>query len=483
MHIEPSYIACYENSLDGILLTELNGQIFAANPAVCTMLGMTEKEICTSNTAQLIDTADPNFERFIYITHQNGKARGHLIFKPKNGTILIGDVITCVSQNNFCQQQITMIIREVTATFSNGHAAEVNKQDKLLSDQQQSELVTTDNSNGSEERYRVMVENSYDAILLLDENLTTIYRSPSTEHVMGFKDEERLGKSYLELTHPDDLGKVKGLQQIVINNPGISIPITLRAKHSNGHYLWFIGVATNLLHKKGVNAIVVNLREISERKKAEDALQQLSNKLLLATRAANMCIWDWDIVNDILNLDAAMYTLFGIDLSEKSIRFEAWYKRLHPEDSLRQHEEINAAIQGLKDFDTQFRIIMPDQSIRYIRALALVERDESGKALRMIGNNRDISELKLAILEKEKIMDELVRRNNELEEFTLALSHNLRAPVANISGLSNMLFDQDNDEATAATIKTGLCQSVKRVDEVIIEMNNVLQGRQQLPQK
>ncbi len=477
MDIEPAYKACYEDSLDGILLTIPNGNVLAANPAACELLGMAEKEVCATDISELIDTEDPNFKRCVNVRNQTGKARGRLTFKCKNGKWLLCEVSTSVFQNSRGENQTAIIFHDITINLlAEQKATEAEFQYKKLLSLQKKELAAADNFN--EERYRVMVENSYDAVLLLDENLITIYRSPSTKHVMGFTDEERLGKSYLELTHPDDLGKVKGLQQIVINNPGMSIPITLRAKHSNGHYLWFMGVATNLLHKKSVNGIVVNLRDISERKKAEDALQKLSNKLLLATRAANMCIWDWDIVNNNLNWDDAMYELYGIDPAGFGGKFESWYNYLHPDDSERHLREIHAAIQGSKDFDTDFRIIMPDQSIRYIRAIALIERDESGKALLMIGNNWDISELKLAVIEKEKVMAELVRRNNELEKFTYALSHSLRAPVANIMGLSNMLFEQETDAETALTIKHGLNLSIKKVDDIIIEMNNVLKDRQ-----
>lgn len=331
-----------------------------------------------------------------------------------------------------------------------------------------------------EDRYRAMVENSYDAILLLDEELRTVYRSPSTTSIMGFKDDERLGQSYLELTHPDDVDKLKGLQQMVLNHPGRSIPITVRAKHSNGHYLWFIGVATNLLHEKNVHGIVVNLRDISERKKAEDDLKHLSNRLQLATQATNICIADWDIRNNYVTYDDCMFDLYQIDPDKFKHRFDSWVDRLHPEDRSRITNEIDAALVNQNDFKLEFRITLPDGEIKHIIAMCIIERDVTGHAIRIVATNQDATAQVRASQERERLITELIERNKALEQFAYIVSHNLRAPVANLMSLTDMSTDTDLSEADRNEINIGLKQSVTKIDQIINDLNEIFQSKQHL---
>ncbi len=331
-----------------------------------------------------------------------------------------------------------------------------------------------------EDRFRVMVENSYDAILLLDENLRTVYRSPSTTHIMGFKDDERLGQSYLELTHPEDVEKLKGLQQLVLQHPGRSIPITVRARHSSGHYLWFMGVATNLLHEKNVRSIVVNLRDISERKKTEDDLKRLSNRLQLATQAASVCIADWDIASNYVTFDDCMFELYQIDRNLFDHKFNAWAQRVHPDDRSRVIQEIEHALISKSDFKLKFKIQLPDGEIKHVISMCIIERDANEQAVRIVATNRDVTKQVLAAQERERLIAELIERNKALEQFAYIVSHNLRAPVANLVNLAEMITDVDLEETDRIEVSKGLNKSVNKIDQIINDLNEIFQSKQHL---
>ena len=135
----------------------------------------------------------------------------------------------------------------------------------------------------------------------------------------------------------------------------------------------------------------------------EEDLKQVSARLELATRAGGVGVWDYDIVNNILFWDDQMFSLYGITRKDFIGVYEAWQNGVHPDDKERGDKEIQMAILGEKEFDTEFRVIWPDSSIHNIRALAIVQCDESGKALRMIGTNWDITKIRKA--EKEKLDD------------------------------------------------------------------------------
>lgn len=136
------------------------------------------------------------------------------------------------------------------------------------------------------------------------------------------------------------------------------------------------------------------LNEVNERKLAEDQLKQMTFRSTLAVRAGRIGIWDWDIENNILVWDDQMLELYGIKKENFVGAYESWLAGMHPEDTERGDAEIKAAIRGEKEFDTEFRVVWPDCSIHDIRALALVERDSSGKPYHMIGTNWDITEQK-----------------------------------------------------------------------------------------
>jgi signal transduction histidine kinase len=95
----------------------------------------------------------------------------------------------------------------------------------------------------------------------------------------------------------------------------------------------------------------------------------------------------------------------------------------------------------------------------------------------MVGAMRDITAMKTAALEREKITSDLIQRNKDLEQFTYIVSHNLRAPVANIIGLSGMLADEEANDVIKKEIIAGLNASSEKLDNVITDLNHVLQLR------
>ncbi|RZM77437.1 EAL domain-containing protein [Leptolyngbya iicbica] len=136
--------------------------------------------------------------------------------------------------------------------------------------------------------------------------------------------------------------------------------------------------------------------DISDRKQAEAQLQELSTRLELAVRSAEIGIWEWNVVSDRLIWDDRMYELYGISAQSFGRAFEAWQQGVHPDDLPASQAAVERAIAGEQDFDAEFRVVWPDGTIRHIEAHAVVIRDATGQPLRMIGANFDITERKEA---------------------------------------------------------------------------------------
>jgi len=134
----------------------------------------------------------------------------------------------------------------------------------------------------------------------------------------------------------------------------------------------------------------------SERRQGEEKLRGLSDRWVLATRAANVGIWDNDLVGNHVVWDESMHRLYGTTPETFEPSYENWQSRIHPEDRAQVHQEVQFANSGKKEYDTEFRVVWPDQSVHYIKAIGQVQRDAAGRAVRILGTNWDISSLKKA---------------------------------------------------------------------------------------
>ncbi|MHB8897595.1 MAG: PAS domain-containing protein, partial [Thermoguttaceae bacterium] len=139
-----------------------------------------------------------------------------------------------------------------------------------------------------------------------------------------------------------------------------------------------------------IGAVLV-FRDVTEEYRQREALRETSHRLALAVRAGGVGIWDYDIVENRLVWDDQMFRLYGITRSQFREAYEGWKAGVHPQDRQRADEEIRQALCGEKDFDTEFRVIWPDESVHSIRALGVVQRNAGGMPVRMIGTNWDIT--------------------------------------------------------------------------------------------
>lgn len=130
--------------------------------------------------------------------------------------------------------------------------------------------------------------------------------------------------------------------------------------------------------------------EITERKNADNELQQILMRAELAAKAGNIGIWTWNIKTNELQWNDRMYNLFDIP-SDVKPTYTTWRDAVHKEDVSAAEKLLMMAVDGKAVFDTEFRVIHSDNTLHYIRAAARVERDSNGNALNVTGLNWDIT--------------------------------------------------------------------------------------------
>ncbi|TSA35420.1 MAG: PAS domain S-box protein [Verrucomicrobiaceae bacterium] len=216
------------------------------------------------------------------------------------------------------------------------------------------------------------------------------------------------------------------------------------------------------------------ITDITERKQKAEELKLLAERLSLATKAGHVGIWDWDVVNDRLVWDDHMYRQYGITREQFAGAYEAWAAGLHPDDRERGDAEIQMALRGEKDFNTEFRVVWPDGSIHHIRAMALVQRNADGNPLHMIGTNWDITNQKRAeaiVLQNVVRAEELARLKTR---FVSMASHELRTPIANILLACELLKNFGNampaerSQSLLSGLMTGVTSMVRTLDDLLL---------------
>ena len=254
-----------------------------------------------------------------------------------------------------------------------------------------------------------------------------------------------------------------------------------------------------------VGEVETRKRRERELEESEARLRVSDDRLQLAIDAAGLGIWDWDVEQDRLVWDDSMYRLYGIRKDEFSGAFDAWTRCLVPEDVARAKGDVEAALRGDREYRSDFRVRRADGAIRTIRGMAQTIRSADGRPVRMVGINRDVTDLISAEREREQLVNELRTHQEHLEAlvasrttelraakeaaesasraksaFLANMSHEIRTPMNAILGYAQLL-ERDQDLGDAQKQKIDIIHSsgnhLLTLINDILEMSKIEAGR------
>jgi PAS domain S-box-containing protein len=173
---------------------------------------------------------------------------------------------------------------------------------------------------------------------------------------------------------------------------GMSYELELEMPRPDGGLSFLIARGEPALDLEGrVVQVIGTLQDVTELKRTEHHLARALERVRLATAAANMGIWDWDVRDDALVWDETMYRVYGVEPNQFENAFAAWQASVHPEDLPEFERNLQLALSGVSDFEMSFRIVRTDNQVRHIRGTAVAHRSAEGRTLRVVGVNIDVT--------------------------------------------------------------------------------------------
>jgi signal transduction histidine kinase len=181
--------------------------------------------------------------------------------------------------------------------------------------------------------------------------------------------------------------------------------------------------------------VVGTVVDITEHRRAEEALKRSETYLAQAQRVAQIGSWVFDTVRmKPVHLSEEWYRLQNFDPKDGMPTWQQKLQRIHPEDRARYETAFNRAIAEKSDLDAEFRILLPHSNVRYIRSLGHPVLDASGQVTQLMGVVMDVTESRQAEEERERLRQELahlahLNRVSTMGELTASLAHEINQPI------------------------------------------------------
>lgn len=344
----------------------------------------------------------------------------------------------------------------------------------------------------SEEEYRLLWETSTDAVVILDRESTIRYANPAVADVFGYQPAEMIGEK-ISLVQPERLREAhrRGLERYLATG---AKKLNWRATeaaglHREGHEFPIEIAFSHLSHHQG-DLFAAFIRDISDRKQAEEALRVGRVRMELVLEGADVGLWTCPLPLGKFEWDARVKRHFWLD-PDAEVTLEVFYERMHADDRERVRGEIEGALSGETSYETEYRTVSPDTGEeKWIRAIGGVFADDAGNAVGFDGITIDVTSRKQAEFEREALLaseraarTEAERVSRTKDEFLATLSHELRTPLNAIVGWSQLLGSGPpgpEDLAEGLNVIERNARVQAQLIEDLLDMSRIISGKVRL---
>ena len=371
---EEKFRTIYELSPMGIAVMDLKGNFHRANQSFQKILGYSEEEIIKLNLTDVISPED--LEKKIPIKDQIlsavNKSLSEKRYKRKDGSV-VWTVSTLSVIHDQKENELNII--NMIVDVSGKKRAEL-------------ELIE------KEKYYRALFENSSDLEIIVNKEGEIIYWSPSVEKKLGYTKDDLLGKKVTDfIPQQEVLNILKNIREKSKKHQIIySVETKVTDKRGNVRYLR--GFFNNLTDDPTINGIILNLRDVTEEKIADGIIRESEEKFRqLAENINDIFYISSPDFSTIYYLSPRFKELWGINPETIYKNPQKLFEFIHPDDK----ETAVKSIDQLKvsgKLDVEYRIVRPDQTVRWIRSRAFPIKDDLGNFYKVAGVEEDITEKK-----------------------------------------------------------------------------------------
>ncbi|MCX7919485.1 MAG: PAS domain S-box protein [bacterium] len=257
--------------------------------------------------------------------------------------------------------------------------------------------------------FEYLVKYANDIILLIDETGKIIEVNERAVLTYGYSREELLRKNIRDLRAPEFVQGIEDQLRETLDKHGL----VYEAVHQRNDGTTFpVEVSARDIEVEGKKYLQHIIRDITDRKQAEEALRESKLRLETAIRASNTGLWDWDLKTNTVYYSPEWKHQIGYEDWEISNDFSEWQSRVHPDDLDRALATVNAYLKNpWPNYELEFRFRHKDGSYRWILARASLIKDEQGNPIRMLGSHLDITDRKMAetaLRERERQLNAII---------------------------------------------------------------------------
>ena len=309
-----------------------------------------------------------------------------------------------------------------------------------------------------EEHFRSLIENALDLISILNPDGIIRYVSPSHERILGYRPEELIGANVLSFVHPEDLAATAES----FRGQAATSSMECRFRHKNGTWRVIESFGRNLAHVPGVQGVVVNARDVTERKHVEDALREANQTLRAVIHTSPLPIYTTDLDGRIKSWNRAAHRTFGWAewelLDQPLPQFPA-----DPEEALRMRWA--QAERGGTEIGLETRCRRQDGSLLDVSIWSALLRDGSGALKGIVDVVADITE--------RKRLEEQLHHSQRLEaigRLAGGVAHDFNNLLMVISGYSQMLLEALPPDERAHTDLQQVIKAAERASDLTAQL-------------
>ena len=293
----------------------------------------------------------------------------------------------------------------------------------------------------SESRFQIVADAAPVLIWMAGvDKLCTFFNKPWLQFT-GRSMEQEFGNGWAEGVHQDDLERCL---QVYTSAFDARQPFVMqyRLRRDDGEYRWISDQGVPRYDAQGTFAgYIGSCVDVTELMTKDEALRQSEERMRLAAAAVNLGIWEWHLATNEIWATNARRAVLGWPSTGK-VTFEDFMSQVHPEDRSRIQQTINDALCDGKDYESEYRLVLPDGIVRWMSTRGSIQFDTAGKPSRLLGISIDITARKQAELEAQRGRAELshLSRVALMGEMSASIAHELNQPLSGI--LSNAAAGQ-----------------------------------------